>query len=94
MKHSKIILTIGIWFLIIPLLGIPLSVKKFLLVIPALLLIAMAITAIRNERDDFPNISSDHEELIHEVAEDIADDIINHADEVTTHEMKKLRDIL
>ena len=49
MKHPKIILVLGIWFVLIPLTGIPMAFKKVLLIIPALFLITMAITALRND---------------------------------------------
>ncbi len=94
MKHAKILLALGIWFLIIPLLGIPMGVKKILLVIPALFLIAKAITRIRAERNIHDGFSENQEELIHEIAEDIAEDIVEEANTATAQEMKKLSDIL
>ncbi len=94
MKHAKILLLLGIWFFIIPLLGIPVGIKKVLLVIPALFLVAMAITRIRAERNTHSQFSETQEELIHEIAEDIAEDIVEEANMATNHEMKKLRDIL
>jgi hypothetical protein len=94
MKHAKMLLFLGIWFFIIPLLGIPLGIKKFLLVIPALFLIAMAITRIRAERASRSTFSVNQEELIHEIATDLAEDIVEEANMTTGQELKKLRDIL
>lgn len=94
MKHPKIILVLGIWFVLIPLTGIPMAFKKVLLIIPALFLITMAITALRNERSDKHNFSLEHDELIQEIAQDIAEDIVHESDETTNQEVKKLRDIL
>lgn len=94
MKHAKLLLAFGIWFFIIPLLGIPVSVKKFLLIIPALFLIAMAITRIRAERHTHDTFTENQEELIHEIAEDIAEDIVEEANMSMQQEMKKLSDIL
>ena len=94
MKHAKIIFVLGMWFFIIPLLGIPVGVKKVLLCIPALFLIAMAITAIRADKRVHDDFSENQKELIHELAEDIAEDIVEEANYTTQQEMKKLRDIL
>lgn len=94
MKHAKIILILGIWFFVIPLLGVPVGIKKILLCIPALFLIAMAITAIRTDRGVHDEFSENQKELIHELAEDIAEDIVEEANYTTQQEMKKLRDIL
>jgi len=94
MRHAKILLVLGIWFLIIPLLGIPSLPKKLLLVLPALFLIAMAITRIRAEKHIHDPFSENQGELIHEIAEDIAVDIVEHANATTQQEMKKLREIL
>jgi hypothetical protein len=94
MKHAKILLFLGIWFFIIPLLGIPSGAKKFLLVIPALFLIAMAITRIRAERSVHNQFTENQEELIHEIATDLAEDIVEEANMATGQELKKLREIL
>jgi hypothetical protein len=94
MKHEKVLLVIGIWFVIIPLSGIPLGAKKFLLLIPALFLIFIAITGIRDQRKMRSELSRNQEELIHEIAEDIAEDIVGEADATTQQEMKRLRDII
>ncbi|HQV65002.1 MAG TPA: hypothetical protein PKZ56_02120 [Candidatus Paceibacterota bacterium] len=94
MKHAKMLLFLGIWFFIIPLLGIPSGLKKFLLVIPALFLIAMAITRIRAEKAVRNQFTANQEELIHEIANDLAEDIVEEANMTTRHEMKKLRDTL
>lgn len=94
MKHAKILLFLGIWFFLIPLSGIPSGIKKFLLVIPALFLIAMAITKIRSQRKIEHTFSENEEELIHEIAEEIAEDIVEESSKTTEHEIKKLRDIL
>jgi|JI10StandDraft_1071094.scaffolds.fasta_scaffold914148_2 hypothetical protein len=94
MKHAKILLLLGIWFFIVPLSGIPVGIKKILLVVPALFLIAMAITRIRAERKNNDQFSETQEELIHEIAEDIAGDIVEEANMATNQELKKLRDIL
>ena len=94
MKHAKMLLFLGIWFFIIPLLGIPSGLKKFLLVIPALFLVAMAITRIRSEKSVHNQFSQNQEELIHEIAVDLAEDIVEEANIATGQELKKLRDIL
>lgn len=94
MKHAKIILLLGIWFFIIPLTGIPFTIRKILLVVPALFLIAMAITALRSERKMHSEFSESQEELIHEIAEEIAEEIVEDADMDTQQELKRLRDIL
>ncbi len=94
MKHSKILLFLGIWFFIIPILGIPFSYKEFLLIIPALFLIAMAITRIRAEKNMHNRFAGENEELIQEIAEDLAEDIVEEANITTNQELKKLRDIL
>ncbi len=87
-------LLLGVWFFVIPLLGIPIEAKKVLLVIPATFLIMKAITRIRKDRIEDDQFSENQEELVREIAEDIADDIVHKADIETYHEMKKLRDIL
>lgn len=94
MKQAKILLVLGVWFTLIPLAGIPLSIKKVLLVIPALFLIAMAITKIRSEKNVHHTFSKNQEELIQEIAEDIAEDIVQESNLATQQELKKLRDIL
>ncbi len=94
MKHAKILLLLGIWFFIVPLTGIPVGIKKILLVVPALFLIAMAITRIREKKKNNDQFSETQEELIHELAEDIAEDIVGEANMATNQELKKLRDIL
>ena len=92
MKHAKILLFLGIWFFIIPIIGIPVGIKKILLIVPALFLIAMAITRIRAEIHN--NLSETQEELIHEIAEGIAENLVQEANTTTNQELKKLRDIL
>lgn len=94
MKHPKILLALGIWFTLIPLTGIPTGLKKILLIIPALFLIAMAITVLRNQYSNKDRFSLEHDELIQEIAQDIAEDIVHESDETTNQEIKKLRDIL
>lgn len=87
-------LVIGIWIMIIPFFGIPLGIKKIALIIPALFIIAMAITELRVSRKINSNFNQTNEELIHELAEEIAEDIIHDANTATEREMKQLRDIL
>ncbi len=87
-------LVIGIWIMIIPFFGIPLGIKKIALVIPALFIIAMAITELRASKKINNNFNRTNEELIHELAEEIAEDIIHDANTATEREMKQLRDIL
>ncbi len=94
MKHPKILLFLGIWFLIIPITGIPLAFKKILLVVPALFLIAMAITQLRSDRGVHKQFSEEHDELIKEIAGEIAEDIVEQANVETAQEVRKLRDIL
>jgi hypothetical protein len=94
MKHAKILLFLGIWFFIIPIIGIPVGIKKILLIVPALFLIAMAITRIRAEKNIHNNLSETQEELIHEIAEGIAENLVQEANTTTNQELKKLRDIL
>ncbi len=94
MKHAKMLLFLGIWFFIIPLLGLPSGLKKFLLALPAIFLIAMAITRIRAEKAIRSQFSVNQEELIHEIAIDLAEDITEEANMTTRQEMKKLRDTL
>jgi hypothetical protein len=94
MKYPKLMLVIGIWIMIIPFFGIPLGIKKIALVIPALFIIAMAITELRMSRNNDRDSDQTNEELIHELAEEIAEDIIHNADITTEREMKQLRDIL
>lgn len=94
MKHSKILLLLGLWFFIIPLTGIPFTARKIMLIIPALFLIAMAITAIRSERKSHSKFSETQEELIHEIAEEIAEEITEDANMDTQRELKHLKDIL
>lgn len=95
MKQSRIILFLGIWFAILPILGIPNHIKKLLIIIPGLFLIAMGITLIRSEKNKKDSsFSNNQEELIHEIAEEITEDIIQEANYTTQQEVKKLRDIL
>lgn len=94
MKHAKIFLLLGLWFFIIPLLGIPFTARKIMLIVPALFLIAMAITAIRSERKTHSKFSETQEELIHEIAEELAEEIVEDANVHTERELKHLKDIL
>jgi hypothetical protein len=95
MKQFKVIFLLGIWFVIIPITGIPLSVKKLLIIIPGLLLMAIGVTLIRTHKHKQSAPFNEHqEELVHEIAEDIAEDIIHQANTTTSNEIKKLRDIL
>lgn len=94
MKHPIILMVLGFWFIIITLSGIPTSIKKLFIIIPALFLIALAITEFRNERSLKNNFSLQNDELIQELAQDIAEDIVNESDALTSQEVKKLHDIL
>lgn len=82
------------WIIIVPFLGVPSGIKTIALVIPALFIIAMAITELRTSAKMSQDFSATNTELIHELAEEIADDIIHDANISTEREMKQLRDIL
>lgn len=90
MKHPKIILILGIWFVFVTIMGIPSSIKKVLIIIPALFLITLAITAIRNNNLIRKKAVSQHNEFI----QDIVEDIVNETEEIIDQKTEKLRDIL
>lgn len=90
MKHSNIILIIGIWLIIVMIAGIPMGMKKILVILPALFLVAMGITAMRNEYKVKKEVIAQHDEII----QDIVEDIVSESEEIIDQEVKKLRDIL
>lgn len=94
MKHPIILMVLGFWFIIISLSGVPVGMKKLLITIPALFLIALAITAFRNELSLKNDFSLQNDELIQELAQDIAEDIVHESDVLTSQEVRKLHDIL
>jgi hypothetical protein len=93
MKHPKLMLIIGIWFFFVPLLGIPSGFIRIFIVLPAIVVIALAIASIRSTNNN-NNFSASKEELVQELAEEIADEIIDDANKKTEQEIRHLRDIL
>lgn len=92
MKHPKLMLIIGIWFFFVPLLGIPSGFIRIFIVLPATVIIALAIASIRTSNNN--TFSASKEELVQELAEEIADEIIDDANKKTEQEIRHLRDIL
>ncbi len=90
MKQSKIIIILGIWFVLVPIMGIPLSIKKFLIIVPGLFVIAMGITMMRSDRLRKSLLHKKDKEIIHNIAEDVVEEV----NEITEQEMKNLRDVL
>ncbi len=94
MKQARFIIFIGIWVIIISILGIPIHVKKILIIIPSIFLIAIGITELRTAKKIASQFDPSQEELITEIAGDIAEDILEESVEATKQEMRHLRDIL
>lgn len=94
MKQARIIIFIGFWIIIVSILGIPIHIKKILMIIPGLFLITIGITELRMAKKIASQFDPSQEELITEIAEDIADDILEKSAEATKREMNHLRDIL
>lgn len=94
MKQARFIIFLGIWIILVSIAGIPIHIKKLLLLVPGLFLIAIGITELRIAKRMKNQFDPSQEELINEIAEDIAGDILQESNQATRQEMKHLRDLL